>query len=85
MCDNIMQRLHDQVLVESFIGQTAEQAAGRPLTCGSALQCVIMLSQDSFYRGLTEDELANVGSKSSAGPALLYAWLRELCHVVLWD
>ena len=34
VCDNIMQRLHDQ--------------------------CVVMLSQDSFYRGLTEEEKANV-------------------------
>ena len=27
------------------------------------LQCVVMLSQDSFYRGLTEEELADVGCK----------------------
>ena len=27
----------------------------------AALQCVVMLSQDSFYRGLTAAELADVG------------------------
>jgi len=35
VCDQIIQRLHDQ--------------------------CVVLLSQDSFYRGLTEDEKKNVG------------------------
>ena len=37
VCDQIMQRLHDQ--------------------------CVVMISQDSFYRGLTDAELANVQGK----------------------
>ena len=36
VCDQIMQRLHDQ--------------------------CVVMLSQDSFYRNLTQEEQANVES-----------------------
>lgn len=44
VCDQIMQRLHDQ--------------------------CVVMLSQDSFYRGLTPEECKNVKGKqiTSARP-----------------
>lgn len=38
VCDEIMQRLHDQ--------------------------CVVMLSQDSFYRCLTEEEKKNVKGKT---------------------
>ena len=38
VCDQIMQRLHDQ--------------------------CVVMLSQDSFYRGLTTAERADVQSEA---------------------
>ena len=30
-------------------------------------QCVVMISQDSFYRGLTDAELANVQGKSCCG------------------
>lgn len=37
VCDQIMQRLHDQ--------------------------CVVMLSQDSFYRGLTPEECKNIKGK----------------------
>ena len=37
-------------------------------------QCVVMISQDSFYRGLTEAELANVqGAFRSLAPS----WRRE--------
>lgn len=39
VCDQIMQRLHDQ--------------------------CVVMLSQDSFYRGLTPEECKNIKGKSA--------------------
>lgn len=31
------------------------------------LQCVVMLSQDSFYRGLTPEELADVACKCLHG------------------
>lgn len=50
VCDQIMQRLHDQ--------------------------CVVMLSQDSFYRGLTPEECKNVKGKqiTSARPQIRSPW-----------
>ncbi len=59
VCDQIMQRLHDQ--------------------------CVVMISQDSFYRGLTDAELANVQGKSCCAvlsctaPGSL-SWRLLSCH-----
>jgi len=35
------------------------------------VQCAVMLSQDSFYRGLTQEELANVGDYDFDSPGAL--------------
>lgn len=44
-------------------------------------QCVVMLSQDSFYRGLTEKELENVnGAQLPARPELLCPLLQHAAH-----
>lgn len=50
-----------------FIGVAGGTASGKTTVCDYIMQrlhdqCVVMLSQDSFYRGLSEDELANVTS-----------------------
>ncbi|EIE19251.1 putative uracil phosphoribosyl transferase [Coccomyxa subellipsoidea C-169] len=50
-----------------FIGVAGGTASGKTTVCDKIMQrlhdqCVVMLSQDSFYRGLTEEELADVGS-----------------------
>jgi hypothetical protein len=37
------------------------QQSWKRFLCGQ--QCVVMLSQDSFYRGLTKEELADVACK----------------------
>ena len=52
-------------------------ASGKTTVCDSIMQrlhdqCVVMLSQDSFYRGLTDAEIENVTSASPA--ALLVPW-----------
>ena len=48
--------------MSAFSGGTA---SGKTTVCDSIMQrlhdqCVVMLSQDSFYRGLTDAEIANV-------------------------
>ena len=47
-------------------------------------QCVVMISQDSFYRGLTDAELADVARVSRAGCAVLCCAVlhssRNQCH-----
>ena len=47
---------------------------------GPCLQCVVMLSQDSFYRGLSPEELADVACE----PAVIHigakGWVR--CRVI---
>lgn len=51
-----------------FIGVAGGTASGKTTVCDHIMQrlhdqCVVMLSQDSFYRGLTEDEHHNAHSK----------------------
>jgi len=46
-------------------------ASGKTTVCDRIMQrlhdqCVVMLSQDSFYRGLTPEEHDNVSRKTSA-------------------
>lgn len=48
-----------------FIGVAGGTASGKTTVCDCIMQrlhdqCVVMLSQDSFYRGLTEEELQHV-------------------------
>lgn len=48
-----------------FIGVAGGTASGKTTVCDHIMQrlhdqCVVMLSQDSFYRGLTQAELDNV-------------------------
>lgn len=48
-----------------FIGVAGGTASGKTTVCDCIMQrlhdqCVVMLSQDSFYRGLTEEELSHV-------------------------
>lgn len=48
-----------------FIGVAGGTASGKTTVCDCIMQrlhdqCVVMLSQDSFYRGLTEAELQHV-------------------------
>ena len=48
--------------MSAFSGGTA---SGKTTVCDSIMQrlhdqCVVMLSQDSFYRGLTDAEIENV-------------------------
>ncbi|KAK9826746.1 hypothetical protein WJX81_004221 [Elliptochloris bilobata] len=50
-----------------FIGVAGGTASGKTTVCDSIMQrlhdqCVVMLSQDSFYRGLTDAEIENVTS-----------------------
>ncbi|BDA43816.1 Uridine kinase-like protein 4 [Coccomyxa sp. Obi] len=50
-----------------FIGVAGGTASGKTTVCDKIMQrlhdqCVVMLSQDSFYRGLTPEELADVAS-----------------------
>eukprot|EP00884_Botryococcus_braunii_P007954 jgi/Botrbrau1/1715/Bobra.116_2s0057.1 len=50
-----------------FIGVAGGTASGKTTVCDSIIQrlhdqCVVMLSQDSFYRGLTAEELKDVTS-----------------------
>lgn len=52
-----------------FIGVAGGTASGKTTVCDYIMQrlhdqCVVMLSQDSFYRGLTPDEHDNVTCKS---------------------
>ncbi len=47
-----------------FIGVAGGTASGKTTVCDYIMQrlhdqCVVMLSQDSFYRGLTEEEHDN--------------------------
>ncbi len=49
----------------SLCGPAGGTASGKTTVCDSIMQrlhdqCVVMLSQDSFYRGLTNAEIANV-------------------------
>jgi predicted ABC-type ATPase len=49
----------------SQCGPAGGTASGKTTVCDSIMQrlhdqCVVMLSQDSFYRGLTNTEIANV-------------------------
>lgn len=46
-------------------------ASGKTTVCDRIMQrlhdqCVVMLSQDSFYRGLTPEEIADVGGAPCA-------------------
>lgn len=53
-----------------FIGVAGGTASGKTTVCDCIMQrlhdqCVVMLSQDSFYRGLTPEESANVKGEVS--------------------
>lgn len=53
-----------------FIGVAGGTASGKTTVCDFIMQrlhdqCVVMLSQDSFYRGLTEEEHDNAHCKSA--------------------
>lgn len=56
---------------ESFvIGVAGGTASGKTTVCDLIMQrlheqCVVILSQDSFYRGLTDQELKNVSGGGS--------------------
>ncbi len=74
VCNDIMQRLHDQVAWnfrphEPLIRRSLKlsRLAGSADTAAVSMQCVVMLSQDSFYRGLSTEELADVACE----PALM--------------
>ena len=79
VCNDIMQRLHDQVPCCScshkpqtiMAGLQAEQTSALTALISSfVLQCVVMLSQDSFYRGLSPEELADVACESALSTIL---------------
>ena len=53
-----------------LIGVAGGTASGKTTVCDRIMQrlhdqCVVMLSQDSFYRGLTPEEHANVSGKAA--------------------
>jgi len=72
VCDHIMQRLHGKCIhIHTLIvlSGSASTSVITLLHCLSSFrcpsiadQCVVMLSQDSFYRGLTPEEKADVKS-----------------------
>ena len=63
-----------------YIGVAGGTASGKTTVCDAIMQrlhdqCVVMISQDSFYRGLTAAELANV--KGGGCEALcMHTWLQ---------
>ena len=78
-----------------FIGVAGGTASGKTTVCDHIMQrlhdqCVVMLSQDSFYRGLTEHEHHNAHCESliilSLGVEAVAYWLKaavlpaELLH-----
>ena len=64
VCDQIIQRLHGGCCtVASGCRSRFRSLNGmRPPAHPPADQCVVMLSQDSFYRGLTPEEHADVAN-----------------------
>ncbi|KAK9854764.1 hypothetical protein WJX84_001359 [Apatococcus fuscideae] len=73
---------------QSFlIGVAGGTASGKTTVCDSIMQrlhdqCVVMLAQDSFYRGLTKEELKDVGSYNFDHPD---AFDRKLLRNCLLD
>lgn len=74
-----------------FIGVAGGTASGKTTVCDYIMQrlhdqCVVMLSQDSFYRGLTEDEHENAHSYNFDHPSAfdstaIVKCLRSLQHM----
>lgn len=51
----------------------------RPRRAPAADQCVVMLSQDSFYRNLTEEDLKDVKSEGGGWAAGWRWWWCRCC------
>lgn len=78
-----------KVSMPPLIGQLTTAggtASGKTTVCDHIMQrlhdqCVVMLSQDSFYRGLTEHEHQNAHSESVVHPLLAYGmcWYLTRC------
>ena len=85
VCNDIMQRLHDQVAWSfrhhgppmQIQNCKLSRLAGSADTAAVSMQCVVMLSQDSFYRGLSTEELADVACK----PALIWTLASFVCSL----
>lgn len=72
VCDPVKQRLNNQYNCLQYLTRCVRflvgaggTASGKSTVCDLVKQrlndqCVVMLSQDSFYRGLTQQELENV-------------------------
>lgn len=61
-----------------FIGVAGGTASGKTTVCDCIMQrlhdqCVVMLSQDSFYRGLTEEEHHNAHCKCLISPPVVHS------------
>eukprot|EP00798_Chlamydomonas_sp_ICE-L_P012697 gene12697-15929_t len=59
-----------------FIGVAGGTASGKTTVCSSILsslhdQCVVLLTQDSFYRSLTEAEMADISNYNFDHPDAL--------------
>ena len=87
VCNDIMQRLHDQAcpchffLRSSFPKQQVEPSDTTGLeqeVRELSLQCVVMLSQDSFYRGLTPEELADVACEPLSHLSYTHLFTRRI-------
>lgn len=70
VCDYIMQRLHGMCICVCLDGDVGFHPSMH--VYAFADQCVVMLSQDSFYRGLTQEEKDNVSGAHHISIWVLY-------------